>query len=608
MNILVINCGSSSIKWAMVDSVTGQHSMNAQLEGIGEPRAALHVGDKIVELPACPDHETALRHMLLQLENAAVEFAAIGHRVVHGGEQFVQPTQIDDTVCKAIAELASLAPLHNAASLAGIVATRQQFPQLPQVAVFDTAFHATLPPRARAYALPAQISTQLGIRRYGFHGISHESVSRQAAHFLGTDLRQLRLISCHLGNGCSVTAIENGRSVETSMGMTPLEGLVMGSRSGDLDPGIIIRLLRELDLSADSLEYMLNHESGLLGMAGSKDMRVIEDRAAAGDEPARLAIHAFTHRLRKYIGAYAAVMGGVDAIVFTGGIGQNSAMIRQRSAQRLEFLGAQLDEDLNRDARVQLDNPVADISLAHARTRLLVVATDEERLIAERTAQTIKAETVKAQVDEPNQSKHSIKIVPIAISARHVHLTEETIAALFGPGYQLTVMKELSQPGQFAAHETVTLVGPRHSIEDVRVLGPPRKVDQVEIARSDEFYLGLDAPVRLSGDLQNTPGITLTGPQGKVQLSRGVICAKRHLHMTPQDALSWGVAHGDSLAIAIDSDGRGLVFRDVLVRVSDSFRLEMHIDTDEANAAELNSGDDGVLVSIHAQGRLMHEA
>lgn len=602
MNILVINCGSSSIKWAIVDSATGQHLMDAQLEGIGEPRAALHVGDKVVELPACPDHESALKHMLVQLDNAAMEFAAIGHRVVHGGEQFVQPTQIDDTVCKAIAELVSLAPLHNAASLAGIVATRQQFPQLPQVAVFDTAFHATLPPRARAYALPAHISTQLGIRRYGFHGISHESVSRQAAHFLGTDLRQLRLISCHLGNGSSVTAIENGRSVETSMGMTPLEGLVMGSRSGDLDPGIMIRLLRELNLSADGLEHMLNHESGLLGMAGSKDMRVIEDRAAAGDEPARLAIHAFTHRLRKYIGAYAAVMGGVDAIVFTGGIGQNSAMIRHRSAQRLEFLGAQLDEDLNRDARVQLANPVADISLAHARTRLLVVATDEERLIAERTAQ-----TVKAQNREPVQSKHSVKIVPIAISARHVHLTEETIATLFGPVYQLTVFKELSQPGQFAAHETVTLVGPRHSIEHVRVVGPPRKADQVEITRSDEFYLGLDAPVRLSGDLQNTPGITLAGPQGKVQLTRGVICAKRHLHMTPQEALAWGVAHGDSLDIAIDSDGRDLVFRDVLVRVNDSYRLEMHIDTDEANAAGLDSGDDGVLISIHAQGRLIPE-
>ncbi|MDZ4729959.1 MAG: acetate/propionate family kinase [Xanthomonadales bacterium] len=603
MNILVVNCGSSSIKWAMVDSATGQHLMDAQLEGIGEPRAALHVGDKLVELPACPDHESALKHMLLQLDNAAVEFAAIGHRVVHGGEQFVQPTQIDDTVCKAIAELASLAPLHNAASLAGIVATRQQFPQLPQVAVFDTAFHATLSARARAYALPAHISTQLGIRRYGFHGISHESVSRQAAQFLGTDLRQLRLISCHLGNGSSVTAIENGRSVETSMGMTPLEGLVMGSRSGDLDPGIMIRLLRELNLSADGLEHMLNHESGLLGMAGSKDMRVIEDRAAAGDEPARLAIHAFTHRLRKYIGAYAAVMGGVDAIVFTGGIGQNSAMIRHRSAQRLEFLGAQLDEDLNRDARVQLANPVADISLAHARTRLLVVATDEERLIAERTAQ-----TVKARINEPNQSKHSVKIVPIAISARHVHLTEESIASLFGPAYQLTVFKELSQPGQFAAHETVTLVGPRHSIEHVRVVGPPRKVDQVEITRSDEFYLGLDAPVRLSGDLQNTPGISLAGPQGKVQLTRGVICAKRHLHMTPQEALAWGVAHGDSLDIAIDSDDRDLVFRNVLVRVNDSYRLEMHIDTDEANAAGLDSGDDGVLVSIYAQGRLVPEA
>lgn len=591
MNILVINSGSSSIKWALIDSATGDHLLNAQLEGIGESRASLHVGDKVTKLPACRDHESALPHVLAQLETAAVEFAAIGHRVVHGGEQFVQATLIDAQVIAAISELTELAPLHNAACLAGIVAFGQQFPQLPQVAVFDTAFHATLPPRARLYALPAQVSTDLGIRRYGFHGISHESVARQAASFLGTELGHLRLISCHLGNGCSVTAIENGRSLETSMGMTPLEGLVMGSRSGDLDPGIIIRLIRKLDLTADGLEHLLNHESGLLGMAGSKDMRVIEDNAAAGDEPARMAIHAFTHRVRKYIGAYAAVMGGVDAILFTGGIGQNSPMVRHRVAQRLDFLGAQLDEDLNRDARVRREHPVADISFAHSRTRLLVVATDEERLIAERTAQ-----AVEALDDDKSKSKRLERTVPIAISVRHVHLTDETIAALFGPGYQLTVKAELSQPGQFAAEETVTLVGPRRSIENVRIVGPARAENQVEISRTDEFHLGMDAPVRVSGDLANTPGITLAGPQGTVQLQHGVICAKRHLHMTPQEAAEWGVAHGDSVNISIDSDGRDLKFRDVLIRVSANSRLEMHIDTDEANAARLNNGDQGVLV------------
>jgi len=389
MNVLVINSGSSSIKWAVVDVHSGQRLMDARIEGVGEPKVVLHVGEQSANLPACPDHESALQHVLFQLETTTVPFAAIGHRVVHGGQQFVHPARIDDRVCKALAELNSLAPLHNPACLAGIIAFRKQFPQLPQVAAFDTAFHATLPTYARAYALPVRISTKLGIRRFGFHGISHESVARQAAQFLGSDLRQLRLITCHLGNGCSVAAIENGRSLETSMGMTPLEGLVMGTRSGDLDPGVVIKLMRDLALSVDDLERLLNSESGLLGMAGSKDMRVVEELAAAGDETARLAINVFTHRLRKYIGAYAAVMGGAEAIVFTGGIGQNSAMVRQRVAQRLEFLGAELDEDLNRDAQVGVDSPVVDVSLMHARTRLLVVSTDEERLIAEHTAQNL---------------------------------------------------------------------------------------------------------------------------------------------------------------------------------------------------------------------------
>jgi len=597
MNILVINCGSSSIKWAVVDSNTGQHLMDACIEGIGETEVVLRVGDQKAKLSACPDHESALQHVLAQLESAVINFAAIGHRVVHGGEQFTHPTRIDDHVCNALAKLRTQAPLHNPACLAGITAFRKRFPQLPQVAVFDTAYHATLPPHARAYALPVHISRKLGIRRFGFHGISHESVARQAAQFLGSDLGQLRLITCHLGNGCSITAIENGRSLETSMGMTPLEGLVMGTRSGDLDPGIVIKLMRELDLSVDELEYMLNRESGLLGMAGSNDMRVIEELAATGDEAARLAIQVFTHRVRKYIGAYAAVMGGVDAIVFTGGIGQNSPMIRQRVAQRLEFLGAQLDENMNRDVQVRLDNPVFDISVPHARTRILVVATDEEGLIAEQTAQNIEAPS-----SEPTLQEHEVKMVPIAISARHVHLTEATIEQLFGPGYQLTHKHPLSQPGQFAAHESVTLIGPKRSIENVRIVGPPREANQVEITRTDEFHLGLDAPVRVSGELKNTPGITLAGPHGSVQLPRGVICSHRHLHMTPQDARSWGVAHGDSVNIAIDSEGRDLEFRDVIIRVSDNYKLEMHIDTDEANAAELNNGDAGVLVSIHSKG------
>jgi acetate kinase len=404
MNTLVINCGSSSIKVAVVENTTGRRLMSAQIEGIGEPNAELRVGEHATKLPTCPDHKAALRHLTDLVESSAPNFVAIGHRVVHGGEEFVQPTRIDDDVCNALNEITSLAPLHNPACLAGIHAFRHLFPLLPQVAVFDTAFHANLPIHARMYALPARINRIPGMRRFGFHGISHESVARQVKQFLGPGLPQMRLISCHLGNGCSITAIENGRSLETSMGMTPLEGLVMGTRAGDLDPGIVIRLLRELELSVDDLEHMLNHESGLMGLAGSKDMRVIEKLATRGDEAASVAIDLFAHRIRKYVGAYSAVMGGVDAIAFTGGIGQNSSRVRQLVSQRLEYLGAQLDEDRNRQTKVGLDKPVVDISLLHSRTRLLVVATDEERMIAELTAEHLASQHSGPLVVEPGVS------------------------------------------------------------------------------------------------------------------------------------------------------------------------------------------------------------
>lgn len=586
MQTLVINCGSSSLNAVVLDPDTGERLWEGRVERIGTPDATLRAAERARGLHA-PDHDTALAALLAEVPAdrlAGVE--AVGHRVVHGGELFVHPVRVDEEVEHAIESLIPLAPLHNPANLAGLRAARRRLPDVPHVAVFDTAFHATLPRRAQRYAIPVDIADAHGIRRFGFHGISHQYVAQRAAEWMDEDIRDLRIISCHLGNGASVCAIEYGRSVETSMGMTPLEGLVMGTRSGDLDPGVILHLLREGGYSVDQVDELLNRRSGLAGLSGvGNDLRDIEERASAGDDASRLAIHIYSHRVRKFIGAYAAVMGGVDAILFTAGVGQNSSLMRHRIAQRLDFLGARLDEDRNRDARVSRDAPVADLASTRSRVRLLAVATDEEHMIATCAARLLR---------EQDRVKGPCTI-PIAVSARHVHLTESTFQALFGEGATLTHRNDLSQPGQFAAEETVDLVGPRRSIERVRILGPLRPEDQVEISRTDEFHLGIDAPVRASGDVDNSPGITLAGPKGRVSLTKGVICAWRHIHMTPEDATRFGVSDRDVVDVAVTTEGRSLIFGDVLVRVHPSFALEMHIDTDEANAAEISGPAEGHL-------------
>lgn len=620
MHVLVINCGSSSIKAEIVNTESGRRHGGFVVERIGEQggtRLTWHgswaEGDGAGHAVAgCSDHGGALAEVLPQLRErlaaADLQLDGVVHRVVHGGDRFAEPARIDAAVEAAIAELIPLAPLHNPANLAGIRAAKQQLPGLEHVAVFDTAFHQTLPRRAQAYAIPSELAARHKIRRYGFHGPSHAHVAARAAEHLGEDLRDLRVITCHLGNGCSVCAVEYGRSVETSMGMTPLEGLAMGTRSGDLDPGVILHLLRSGEVDVDGLDELLNKRSGLAGLSGvGNDMRDIERRAGEGDEACRLALHVFAHRLRKYIGAYAAVMGGVDAIVFTGGIGQHSALIRHRACQRMEFLGARLDEDRNRDAVVDVNGgsgarQVAELSAANSRVRLLAVATDEQLEMAREAAALLasldKIGASRADLDDGHQAPHVERPIPIAISARHIHLTPEAVATLFGEGHRLTPRKSLSQPGQFACEEIVDVIGPKRSIEGVRVLGPVRSRCQVEISRTDEFHLGIDAPVRASGDVSNSPGITLRGPKGSLQLREGVICAWRHIHMTPDDAAQYGVVDRDVVEVSVNSptSGRDLVFGDVMVRVSPKYALEMHIDTDEANAADLSSRAEGMLV------------
>lgn len=590
MRVFALNCGSSSLKSVLVDTATRARGLALRIENLASSDCRLHIGEESFALDAGTDTRAAIQRLFAEVraripQQASIE--AVAHRIVHGGAQFVQPTRLDDATLAAIAQLDELAPLHNPVALAAAAFAREQMPDVPHVAVFDTAFHATLPNRAKQYAVPTDIAQRFGIRRYGFHGTSHAQVMHTVARLMHAQPQALRIISCHLGNGASVAAIEYGRSVETSMGMTPLEGLVMGTRCGDIDPGVLVLLLQRGGYDAAALNQLLNHGCGLKGLTGTNDLRVIAQRAEQGDEGCRLAITLYSHRVRKYIGAYAAVMGGVDAIAFTGGIGENSALMRHRVMQRLDFLGARLDEDRNRDCRLGEQEPAGEISEPGSRVRLFVVRANEELEIALQTA-TLLQQTARLE-----------KIpIPVEVSARHAHLTQKTIDGLFGQGYRLRERTPLSQPGQFAAQETLTLIGPRGRIANVRLMGPPRTADQVEISRTDEFVLGVDAPVRISGDLANTPGITLEGPTGRVTIPSGVICARRHIHMSPEEAQRLGLHDHDSVDVRIDSDGRDLVFGDVVVRVAKEFRLRMHLDTDEANAAGIRGGDAAELVQV----------
>jgi acetate kinase len=583
---LVVNCGSSSVKLAIIAD-DGRRIDSLSVEGVGATPTL--TTDGVTRPVAAPDLAGAISVAFAALERhgpALATVTAVGHRIVHGGERYRGPTLVTDEIVSDIDALSRYAPLHNPPAVAALRAARRLLPDVPHVAVFDTAFHATLPRRAREYAIPAEIRERLGLRRFGFHGTSHDYVTTLAARHMGIDRGQLRIVSAHLGAGASMAAVEYGRSVDTSMGLTPLEGLVGATRCGDVDPGLLLTLLRE-GYTAEQVDRMLNRESGFLGLTGSADVRDVEQRAAQGDEACRLALDVYAYGIRKYIGAFAAAMGGIDTLVFTGGVGQNSITMRRRILDNLGFLGLQLDDDRNADGRVTADRPVADIAADVSRCRILVVATDEEAAIAAATQKLIA--TQRAVTVLPP--------IPIAISARHVHLTVASVETLFGPGHRLTVFREISQPGQYAANESVRVIGPKGQIERVRVVGPERVRDQVEISRTDGFMLGLNAPVRESGDVAESPGLRLEGPAGSIVLSEGVICAMRHVHMTPQDAQAYGVSDGDTVQVrAGTSGGRALTFADVRVRVSDRFRLEMHIDTDEANAAGIGAGAHGVLI------------
>jgi len=372
--VLVLNSGSSSLKYSLVQPDTGVSLVDGIVERIGEDGGV-------------PDHEAALRAAFEAVAPAGqnldeLGLVAVGHRVVHGGPDLNRPTNVDGELIEHLRELAPLAPLHNPPAVLGIEVARKVLPDLPHVAVFDTAFFHDLPAAAATYAIDRDLAARWKIRRYGFHGTSHEFVSRRAAEFLDVPVQEINQIVLHLGNGASASAISDGRPVDTSMGMTPMEGLVMGSRSGDIDPGVISYLWRMADMGIDEIETMLNRHSGMLGLGGEIDFRVVHERIASGDEAAKLAYEVYIHRLRKYIGAYLAVLGHVDVITFTAGVGENDARVRRDALSGLTSLGIELDERLNEDQSREARR----ISAESSPTTVLVIPTDEELAIARAAA------------------------------------------------------------------------------------------------------------------------------------------------------------------------------------------------------------------------------
>ncbi len=396
MKILVLNNGSSSVKYKLIDSDTKQVLAEGGVEKIGLPdsfiKFKLADGKKETVTVSMPDHKEAIRQVFKVLtdpEKGVIknldEIQAVGHRVVHGMEYFNKSVLITPEVIEKVKECYPVAPLHNPANITGIEAVLDLLPGVPQVAVFDTAFHQTMPAKAYMYALPYEDYEKYGIRRYGFHGTSHRYVSRRACEFLGLDYKKQRIIPCHIGNGGSITAIKDGMSVDTSMGLTPTEGLMMGTRVGDVDPGALVYLMERTGLDAKGLQKVINKESGVLGISGiSNDMRDIEDGIKAGNERARLAMDMYEYRILKYIGAYTAVLGGVDVIVFTGGVGENQTGTRETICRQLAYLGITFDAEANKTRGEEIE-----ISGKDSKVHVVVIPTDEELMIAEDTAEIV---------------------------------------------------------------------------------------------------------------------------------------------------------------------------------------------------------------------------
>lgn len=399
MKILVLNCGSSSVKYKLIALADNSQDILAEggVEKIGLPDSFLKFkfnGEKVTIATSMPNHNVAIRIILDNLTSEKYgcikdfnEIDAVGHRVVHGGEKFNKSVLITDEVIAKVKECYDLAPLHNPVNIAGIEAITDILPNVPQVGVFDTAFHQTMPAHAYMYALPYEDYEKYGVRRYGFHGTSHRYVARRACAFLGLDYENQRIITCHIGNGGSITAVKDGVSIDTSMGLTPVEGLMMGTRCGDVDPAALLYIQQKEGLDAEGMQALINKKSGVLGISGlSSDMRDIEYAIEQGNERAKLALDMYEYRIIKYVGAYTAALGGVDVIVFTAGVGENQIATRERVCKQLAYLGIDFDSDKNncRGEEVEISRP-------KSKVRVVVIPTDEEYMIARDTQAIVEA-------------------------------------------------------------------------------------------------------------------------------------------------------------------------------------------------------------------------
>lgn len=393
MKILVLNCGSSSVKYKLYDMSDESEITSGGVEKVGLPDSFLKFkkgnGEKVTIKHDMPTQKEAVQLILDTLVNPEYAFiksydeiGAVGHRMVHGGEKFSESVVITDEVLKAVEELIVLAPLHNPANIKGVEATAKLLPHAKQVGVFDTAFHQTMEPHAYMYALPYRMYSDLKVRRYGFHGTSHRYVSKRACEILGLDYSKAKLITCHIGNGGSIAAINGGKVIDTTMGLTPTEGLMMGTRSGDVDPGALVFIMEQEGLDAAGLSKLVNKESGVAGFSEiSSDMRDIEDAIAAGDERAKLTLKMYDYRIKKYVGAYLAALNGADAIIFTGGVGENQASTREYVCSDMEYAGIEIDKELNNSVRAK----EIVLSTDKSKVKVMIVPTDEELLIARDT-------------------------------------------------------------------------------------------------------------------------------------------------------------------------------------------------------------------------------
>lgn len=399
MKILVLNCGSSSVKYKLIALSSNEQNILAEggVEKIGLPDSFLkfkYNGEKVTINASMPNHNVAIRIILDNLTSEKFgciknfdEIEAVGHRLVHGGEKFNSSVLINDEVIAKVKECYDLAPLHNPVNIAGVDAISEILPDVPQVGVFDTAFHQTMPSYAYMYGLPYEMYEKYGVRRYGFHGTSHRYVSRRACDFLGLEYEKQRIITCHIGNGGSITAIKDGKSVDTSMGLTPVEGLIMGTRCGDVDPGALLYIQQKEHLDHEGMQALINKKSGVAGLTGvSSDMRDIEKAVEEGNERAIMALNMYEYRITKYIGAYTAALGGVDVIVFTGGVGENQTGTRERICKQLAFLGIEFDVEKNKTRGEEIE-----LSTPNSKVRVVVIPTDEEYMIARDTEAIVKA-------------------------------------------------------------------------------------------------------------------------------------------------------------------------------------------------------------------------